>query len=351
MERPIRVLIVDDSVFMRVTIQRMLESDPEIEVVGTANNGKEALEMVKSLEPDVVTLDIEMPVMDGLVALKIIMEENPLPVIMLSSLTEEGAVQTIQALELGAVDFIPKKIQEGNTKIMEIRETLVQRVKASAGARPMPKGSRQIRRPEQKIRRTGDRPAGQVRVVAIGASTGGPSALQDVISYLPEDFPAAVLVVQHMPKGFTRAFAKRLNDLSEISVKEAEDGDEVLPGRALIAPAGMHLLVRRGRNGEKVVHLSEKPSDLPHRPSVDVMMRSVAEVYRESVVGVVMTGMGQDGMEGMKAIKEFQGRTLAQDRESCVVYGMPKAVVDSGAADKVVPLSRLAEKIVGVVEG
>lgn len=348
-EGPVRVLVVDDSLFMRVTIKRLLESDPLIQVVGVAQNGKEALQKVKELKPDLVTLDIEMPVMDGLSALSAIMQESPLPVLMLSSLTEEGAEASLRALELGAVDFIPKKIQQGRMGILEIREALIEKVRACAESRPLQsKDSRPMkahakRAPIREERRQ------NIEIVAIGASTGGPNALKDVIPSLPDDLQAAVLVVVHMPEGYTRAFAERLNRLSWLSVKEAEEGAKVLPGYVFIAPGGKHLVIRKNRNGDKVVHLSMEPADLPHRPSVDVMMHSVAEVYGDAVLGVTMTGMGQDGMEGMKTIKSSNGTTLAQDKDSSVVYGMPRAVAEAGAADEVVSLLFLGQRIIRLV--
>jgi len=346
----IRVLVVDDSFFMRVTVKRLLETDPEIQVVGLARDGMEALEKVHALNPDVVTLDIEMPVMDGLEALRIIMEERPLPVLMLSSVTQEGAVQTLQALDMGAVDFIPKRVQYMNTGIIGMRDTLIQKVRACAVSHPARKSKKRIFEPDVKKKWVDAGFEKAFQVVAIGASTGGPCALNDVIPYLPEDLPAAVLIVQHMPKGYTKALADRLSRISKITVKEAEDGEEIVPGRVLIAPAGENLSVIRNKQGRGVIRLFMGLDQSGFCPSVDVMMRSVAEVYKDRAVGILMTGMGHDGMEGMKAIKENLGKTMAQDQESCVVYGMPRSVVEIGIVDHIVPLSRLSERIVGCIE-
>ncbi|MEK6776440.1 MAG: chemotaxis response regulator protein-glutamate methylesterase [bacterium] len=335
---------------MRVTIKRLLEADPEIQVVGLARDGMEALEKINTLKPDVVTLDIDMPLMDGLETLRIIMEERPLPVLMLSSLTQEGAVQTLRALEMGAVDFIPKRAQQVNTGIIGMREVLIQKVKACAVSHPVPKTSKRIVGPLHKKHWADAGFDNAFQVVAIGASTGGPSALTEVIPYLPEDFPAAVLVVQHMPIGYTRAFADRLNKASRIPVKEAEEGDEVVPGRVLIAPAGEHLSVRRSREGKGVIRLSMEPESSSHRPSVDVMMCSAAEVYGDHMVGILMTGMGCDGMEGMKTIKQNRGKTMAQDKETCVVYGMPRSAIEIGVVDQIVPLCQISESIVDCIE-
>ncbi len=346
---PIRVLIVDDSVFMRMALRRMLESDPGVEVVGVAKDGVEALEKVEALQPDLVTLDIEMPRMDGLTALEKIMSRFSLPVIMISSHTQEGSRATLKALDLGAVDFIPKSVDGSLVGADAIEGALLQKVKACAASQVRPRWEEPPRRTPERKPVAGSSEAGPLDVVAIGASTGGPKALKEVISRLPGDFPAAVLIVQHMPPGFTRTFAERLNDISEVAVKEAEEGDAIVPGRVLVAPGGQHLLARVRAFGHPVVRLTEHPRNLAYRPSVDVMLCAVAEVFGPRALAVMMTGMGYDGREGMRAIKKFGGRTLAQNRESCVVFGMPGAAAAIGVVDQMVPLWRLSDVVVGVV--
>ncbi len=346
-DNPIRVLIVDDSSFIRVTFKKLLESDKLIKVVGMARNGLEAVAMVRTTRPDLVTLDIEMPVMDGLSALKRLMRDTPLPVIMISSHTKEGSVATLNALELGAVDFIPKRSDGIFAGINELQAVLIEKVKSCATYRPGPVSA--ILRPlPVKLDRRG---LGEIDVVAIGASTGGPRALLDVIPLLPREFAAAVLVVQHMPKGFTATFAERLNSKSHLSVKEAEDGDPIEPGRVLVAPGGLHLVAATGPQGSRVVHLSETPVGSLFCPSVDVMMGSVSAIYGRRVLAVIMTGMGCDGTQGMRIVKRHEGITLAQDKESCVVYGMPQAAAKVGVVDRTVTLSRLAQQIVDVAQG
>lgn len=341
----IKVLVVDDSAFMRKAISSMLSSDPEITVIGTARDGEEAIDQVLRLKPDVVTLDVEMPRMSGLDTLKVLMERAPLPVLMLSSLTTEGAKETLKALELGAVDFIPKNLEDLSLNIVKIEHDLVMKVKGVARKRIKRRAA-----PTEPLIPSGPRTySGKIAVVAIGVSTGGPKALQDVLPLFPENFPVPILVVQHMPKGFTGPFAERLNQLSRLKIKEAEDGEALRSGIAYIAPGGLHLRAVKRRVTEVNLELSDQPDDLLHRPSVDVMMLSVAESFSGRCVGVIMTGMGNDGLEGMRAIKNSGGKTIAQDEESCIVYGMPKAVVEAGIADKVVPLPNLAGEIVNMV--
>lgn len=345
----IKVLVVDDSAFMRKAISNMLSSDPGITVIGTARDGEEAIDQIPRLKPDVVTLDVEMPKMGGLETLKVIMARFPLPVLMLSSLTTEGAHETLKALELGALDFIPKNLEDLSLNIIKIQEDLVAKVKAIARqklkVRPASSGIH-----HQPVTPSGPRLySGKVALIAIGVSTGGPKALQDVLPLFPADFPLPILVVQHMPKGFTGPFAERLNQLSKLSVKEAEHGELIKAGTAYIAPGGLHMKAIRKKITEASIELTELPAQLLHKPSVDVMMLSVAESFSGRCLGAIMTGMGSDGLEGMKAIKKGGGKTVAQDEESCVVYGMPKAVVDAGIADKVVPLSKMTVEIINMV--
>ena len=347
----IRVLIVDDSAFMRNALTKMLSSDPEITIVGTAWNGLDAIEKVAELKPDLVTMDIEMPRMDGIEALRRIMATNPVPVIMVSSITTEGAQATLDALDLGAVDFVPKNLSDLSVNIVKVREILIEKVKQIG--RRVPGRRRPVRTapapaasaPPRSVYRTERR----IGIVAIATSTGGPKALQEVLPKLPKDLSVPVIVVQHMPPAFTGPFALRLNEICGLKVKEAEEGEPLRPGVVLVAPGRGHLSVRRGRPGEYVVTVSENRPDLIYRPSADVMMSSVAEMYPGRALGVILTGMGNDGEKGMRAIKSSGGRTIAQDEETCVVYGMPRAVVEAGLGDKVVPLWEVAGEIVNAV--
>jgi two-component system chemotaxis response regulator CheB len=336
---------------MRKVIANMLSADSRISVVGTARNGDEALAQVKALKPDVMTLDIEMPGLNGLDVLRHVMKEMPLPVIMVSSLTEEGAKETLTALDLGAVDYIPKHLQGSVVNIVTIQQDLIEKVVMAQKVGPKLARVRQRASREQPVspivHLAGSSGRGN-RMVAIGCSTGGPKALQEILPLFPKDFPAPILVVQHMPKFFVGPFAERLNELSQIEVREAVEGDVLRPGLALIAPGGVQMKVARRNTLETVVQLSAEPVTL-HMPSVDVMMMSAAQIYPERVIGVILTGMGHDGMEGMAAIKKANGRTIAQDEATSIVYGMPKAVVDSGTADKIVPLEKIAGEIANMV--
>lgn len=348
MVNPIKVLVVDDSAFIRKTIAGLLNSEPGIHVVGEGTDGEDAVEKVKTLMPDIVTMDIEMPRMNGLEALKIIMKERPVPVIMVSSLTEDGAKATMKALEYGAIDYIPKNLSSNITNIVNIKNDLIEKIKIFGRRRfDVKRIARDIRGVPPIVRSS---PAGlnKIKVVIVGASTGGPKALQDVIPRLPKDFPCGVIIVQHMLPVFTSSFAERMKELSPMEVKEAQDGDVVTPGLALVAPGGSHLRVRKWPNGECRIKLSKEPPML-HMPSVDVAMESVAQAFSEHALGVIMTGMGQDGKEGMRAIKGVKGKTIAQDEASSVIFGMPKAAIESGCIDKIVALENMAEEIIGML--
>ncbi len=353
----VKVLIVDDSAFMRNALTSMLASDPEISIVGTARDGLEAIEKVVSLRPDVVTMDVEMPRMDGITALKHIMEKAPVPVIMVSSLTNEGAKVTLDALDLGAVDFIPKNLSELSVNIVKIKEVLLDKIKQIARRGPMRRITRPIDKAsiEAKVRElklavpqraTGER---KTSVVAIGTSTGGPRALQEIITVLPKDFPVPIVIAQHMPPNFTGPFAERLNQLSNIEVKEAEEGDQLRPGLALLAPGRGHMKVVKKRTLESVVTISENREEFIYRPSVDALILSIAECYPGRALGVILTGMGNDGLKGLTELKRTGGRVFAQNELTCVVYGMPKAVVDAGLADKVLSLEEMAGEIINAV--
>lgn len=341
----IRVLVADDSAFMRTALTRMIESDAQLKVVGAAHNGVETLQMAAALHPDVITLDVEMPRMNGLETLQRLMEENPVPVIMVSSLTQAGAEATLEAFDLGAVDCLPKQLSYASLDIIKIREQLIAKIKAAAGSRP-----RRAKRPDsqppvaRKLEAMRGVPAPSV--IAIGTSTGGPGALRQIIPALPADLPVGVLVVQHMPPGFTGPLAKRLDSVSNVKVSEATDEHPVEPGEVLIAPAGFQMTAYRRAPGRYSVRIGSVPADTLHIPSVDVMMLSVAEAYGALAMGVILTGMGNDGLKGMTAIHEKGGMTLGQDQASCVVYGMPRVCAERNVLRRVAPLTQISEEMV-----
>lgn len=345
----IRVVVVDDSAFMRKAIGSMLDNDPDITVVGTARNGREGVDLVRELNPDVVTMDMEMPVMDGLTALKRIMMEMPRPVIMISSLTVEGAEATLKALDAGAVDFLPKKLSRVSLEIIKIEEDLRAKVKAVARRGTLRPVRPPRAAPAPRAVRSGTG-RGPRNVVAIGVSTGGPPAVQSILSELPADFPACILIAQHMPKAFTGPFAKRLDSLSPLRISEAADGDVLEAGRVYVAPGGSHLRVRR-KGARLEVEVSAEPSAALYKPSVNELMGSVAEIVGARALGVMLTGMGNDGLEGARKLKDSGGRLLAQSDASCVVYGMPKAVVDAGLVDEIVDLGEIAAHLQAEVAG
>ncbi|NOX18494.1 MAG: chemotaxis response regulator protein-glutamate methylesterase [Chlorobi bacterium] len=344
----IRILIVDDSAFMRKSLSIMLGSDPDIEIVDTARDGLDGYEKAVKLKPDVVTLDIEMPRMDGLTALKKIMKDAPTSVIMVSSLTTEGAEATLSAMESGAVDFIAKEMSFVSVNIAGIKAELVGKVKAIVkqkrfksrlsrihSAAALGKTTASASAPKGKLPQMG------YKAVALGISTGGPLSLQKVIPHISEKIRTPIFIVQHMPPKFTRSLADRLNNMSKVNVKEAENGETVKSGTVYIAPGGFHLNLKSGLGGEKRIIIAEEPSNTLHRPSVDVMMNSVIKEYGKFTLGVIMTGMGHDGTEGVKELKKLGGHCLAQDEASCVVYGMPKSIVDAGLADQIAPLEKI----------
>lgn len=348
MANPIKVLVVDDSAFMRKTITGMLKSDPTIHVVGEAVDGVDAIQKVRTLVPDVITMDIEMPRLNGLDALKILMKEMPLPVIMISSLTEDGARETIKALEYGASDYIPKGLSGNITNIVNIKNELIEKVKLLGNRKIKIKGISENAMSISLSDRCLPQGKTKISIVVIGASTGGPKALQDVLPRLPKNFPCGVIVVQHMLPLFTASFAERMNELSQMEVKEAKDGDQIKPGIVLVAPGGSHLKVKRWPGDDAYIKLTKEPAML-HMPSVDIAMESVAHAFSDHVLGVIMTGMGQDGKDGIKAIRDAKGRTIAQNEETSVIFGMPKAAIESGCIDKIVPLGRMAEEIINML--
>ena len=344
--RKIRVLVVDDSAVMRKIIPGLLEKDSELEVVATAIDGDFAINKVEQLKPDVVTLDIDMPRMDGLTALNHIVEKHGIPVIMLSSLTTRGAALTMKALEMGAVDFIckPKAVSQ----IGDMSSELISKVKAAARSNSVPVS---VEPPVKKVvkKRAPSPPVFQSgRIVAIGASSGGPHALRYLLPRIPPDFGAGIVIVQHMPESFTAMFAQWLDEICDIEVREARDGDIASPGRALIAPGNAHLKIRKRPLGAEAV-LQKGSLVNGHMPSVDVLFKSVAEEYASQALAVLMTGMGSDGAEGLGRIKQSGGRTVAQDKESSAIFGMPRVAIEKGYADRVVPLAEMSALLISAI--
>jgi two-component system, chemotaxis family, protein-glutamate methylesterase/glutaminase len=342
MTRSVRVLVVDDSALMRKLIPQILQADNSIEVVGTAMDGNFGLKKIEELKPQVITLDLEMPGMGGLDMLKEIMRRYRLPVIVVSSHSTQGATVTLKALSLGAFDFVAKP-NDVHARMPEIARELIAKIKAAAQSRGVqltPATSNL--RPSDKVRLDSKKQA--TRIVAIGISTGGPQALQYVLSQLPGDFPGSIVVVQHMPEGFTEMFARRLDESCSIRVKEAQSGDLLLAGRVLICPGSRHIKVKRLPLGDIVV-LSDDPRVNGHRPSADVLFKSLADEFKNKGIAVIMTGMGEDGALGLGIVKAAGGMTLAQSEESCVVYGMPKAAIERGFAMRIVALDALANTL------
>lgn len=341
----IRVLVVDDSALMRKIISDMLSDSPDIEVIARATNGEEAIEKVTRLMPDVVTMDIEMPVLDGLHALGYIMSECPTPVIMLS--TESSADVTMTAFQYGAVDFIQKPTGNIIPDLSSIKEELIKKVKAAAGVKTIRLGYMEIKT-ITKIPEPFALPRKSRKIIVIGASTGGPRALQQIIPLLPSSLDASILVVQHMPAGFTKSLAERLNMQSMIRVREAKDGDIVEPGVILVAPGDFHMVVKQQKQNGKIVEviaLNKEQKVQGVRPSIDVLLNSVASVYGSDALGVILTGMGSDGCLGIRNLKKAGGKAIAEEESTCVVYGMPRAVIEHDLADFILPINRIAEGI------
>jgi len=352
----IRVMIVDDSGFFRRRVKEILEEDPMLTVVGDAANGQEAIDKLAELKPDVITMDIEMPVMDGIKATRKIMEVNPTPIVMFSSLTTDGAKATLDALDAGALDFLPKRFEDISKDRDEAKKLLCQRVRAIAqkkhslnkttpgtsAAKPVSTITSAAPATKAPVR-IGK--SGGIDLVAIGTSTGGPLALQSVLVDLPANFSKPIVMIQHMPATFTPAFAKRLDQLCKISVKEAEDGDKLLPGVALLAPGGMQMLIE-GRAGSAVIRIIESEPSLTYKPSVDITFRSINKVFPAKTLAIILTGMGADGREGARTLKAQGSEIWAQDEESSVVYGMPAAIVDAGLADNILSLNDFSQAII-----
>jgi len=374
----IRVLVVDDSSFFRRRLTEILAADTELLVVGTANNGKEAVEKAAELKPDVITMDVEMPIMDGIQAVREILKNQRVPILMFSSLTHAGAKATLDALDAGAVDFLPKKFEDIARDKGEAIEVLRQRVKAVARrrlfvrpatavapspARPAPSAlartplaraellrSTERTEPVEAANTAHFRPSGkQYKLVAIGTSTGGPVALQTIITALPANFPLPIVLVQHMPAAFTGAFASRLNSLSKIEVKEAADGDILRPGVAYLAPGGKQMLVEGSDSQAKLRIKDDDSPRITFKPSVDITFGTAAKVFNDKVLAIVLTGMGSDGRDGCRLLKQFGSKIWSQDEASCVVYGMPQAVTTAGLTDLEVTLADVASKMIAEV--
>ena len=341
MSERIKVLVVDDSALMRKLIPAILARDAAIEVVGTAMDGAFALKKIQELRPDVVTLDLEMPRMDGMETLRLIMKSAPVPVILFSTHSKEGAYSTFKALALGAVDFVAKPQDAAVGHLDAIADQLIEKIKVAKRAAGHRLPPAVVSESPVGLKKKPGLAVPPNRIIAIGISTGGPNALQFMLSQLPADFPSSILIVQHMPEGFTEMFARRLDECSALDVHEARSGDLLLAGRVLLCPGNRHMMVRRMPRGEMVVLNDAAPVN-GHRPSVDVLFHSVAQEFGLTGVGVLMTGMGDDGAAGLGAIKAAGGMTIAQSEESCVVSGMPRAAITKGYANRIVPLDGLA---------
>jgi two-component system chemotaxis response regulator CheB len=345
--RRARVLIVDDSAFMRSALSRMIASEADLVVAGTASCASEALEKIASLDPDVVTLDVAMPGLDGLGTLRVIMQQFPRPVIMVSAATEKDAETTFAALSAGAFDYIPKQLSPTSLEITHIRSDLIAKIHAAVQSRMAHLEASPSRKPPAAAPLDNrDLQSVSPAVVAIGVSTGGPKALEQILPHFPANFPLPILIVQHMPIGFTGPFAQRLNTLCSIAVHEAKQREIIQPCVAYIAPAGLHMrVVNRVSDAKTILCLERQPEDSLHIPSVDVLMNSVAELFKNRALGVIMTGMGSDGAAGISAIYRQGGLTIGQDERTCAVYGMPRVCAERGILTRIVPLEDIPDQI------
>ncbi|WP_172251167.1 protein-glutamate methylesterase/protein-glutamine glutaminase [Saccharibacillus deserti] len=339
------VLIVDDSAFMRRAITLLFEADPDFFIAGIARNGREAIEKIKRLKPDLVTMDVEMPEMDGIAALAQIMEDHPVPVVMLSVQTDHGTEATIRALQLGAVDFFLKDRLVHEPDRSEVVADFLERVKSAAGAKISRPGSGEPA-PQSAEERPKAARTQAADLLVIGCSTGGPSALQSILPHFPEDFPIPVVVIQHMPPGFTKPLADRFNNLCALEIREAEDGDVLKPGTAYVAPAGFQTITERKADGSMQLRIrSDLAPKALYKPSIDVTLASAAPLFGSRLVVAILTGMGVDGTAGCRDVKNLKGRVIAESEESCVVYGMPKSVYEAGLVDRQVPLSQIYARL------
>jgi len=346
----VRVLVVDDSGFFRRRVTEILSEDNHIEVVDTAKNGADAINKVSEFKPDVITMDIEMPVMDGITSVRHIMKSMPTPILMFSSLTTEGAQATLDALEAGALDFLPKRFEDISSDRKDAKRVLCARIRALAarGLRPPSKNIPKSASTTNRSVNGKEICKGDFKLVAIGTSTGGPVALQKVLTRLPADFPLPLLLIQHMPGSFTSAFAERLNGLCNIIVKEAEDGDALKPGTALLAPGGCQMLLEK-RGASSVVRIREGNEGENYRPCVDLTFNTMAKVFPGKVLALVLTGMGADGREGARALKDTGSSVWAQDEASSIIFGMPGAIVEAGLADQVLALPDIGPSLMKCV--
>jgi len=334
----VRVLVVDDSAYVRKVIRQMLSRSPFIEVVGAARDGKEALEMTAELNPDVITCDLIMPELDGVAFIREQMTRRPVPMVIVSVASESGEL-VLSALDAGAVDFVQKPTALATDRLLEIADDLIEKVKGAAGARPI------VARVAPTPALVRSVPSNTFDIVVIGISTGGPQALKTLIPKLPSTFPVPIAIVLHMPVGYTELYARKLDERSHLTVVEAQGAEQIAAGRVYIAPAGRHLTLRRSPTGQVTTHLDVRPIDAPYRPSVDALFQSAAEVYGARVLGIVMTGMGSDGREGAAWIKAKGGTVLTEAEQSCVVYGMPRSIVEAGLSDGAVALDRMVDAL------
>lgn len=342
---------MDDSAFMRRIIRQMIESDPELEVVGMARDGKEGVDMTLTLEPDVVTMDIEIPRMDWLTATAVIMDKFPTPIIIISSLSVEGAKATFDALDKGAIDYIGKNLVDSALDVIKIQNELISKIRGIAKKKSRliaMRGAAGTKAVAPHYIKTSFATQ-KIGMVAIGASTGGPRAIQEILSRLPKELTTPFVVSVHMPKAFTGAFAERINSLCVLNVKEAEDGEGLKQGSVLVSPGGVQTRIRKRGITDFYVELRDDPFNAIYKPCIDITITSVADAFPGRSMGVILTGMGHDGLEGMRQIKAKGGKTIAQNEETCTVYGMPKAVVDAGLADKVAPIEAIAGEIVNMI--
>ena len=354
----VKVLVVDDSRFYRNRLCEILESNQDIQVVGNAENGKEAIDKVLSLNPDVITMDIEMPVMDGITAVREIMKKRPTPILMFSSLTDHGAQATLEALEAGAVDFLLKRLDKLSYKQSQFSRDFIDKVlvlgrsselfakralrktsvlpRYESSQKPVAPGETSVAKSELRLER--------YKILVIGASTGGPVAVQSIVTELPGEFSMPILIVQHMPAAFTGPFARRLNAMSKLDIKEAEDGDVLAPHRAYVAPGSRQMYL--DNNGSKtVIRIRDSSEGELYKPSLDITYQSVSEIYGNSALAIILTGMGADGREGAKHLKKVGSAIWAQDEHTCVVFGMPHAVIEAGLADRVLPINDMAHEL------
>ena len=338
--RIVRALVVDDSAFARKVVREILSSSPFIDVVGVARDGREALELTAELNPDIVICDLLMPNLDGVGFVRAQMARQPLPILVLTAAPQD-AEKVIDALSAGAVDLVLKPTALATEELRLVREQLIEKVKAAVGVPVDHLLERIVSAPAATLARE----ASKADVVVLGISTGGPQALRQMLPLLPADFPVPIAMVLHMPVGYTALYAEKLNEICQLEVREAKEGDVLRPGLALLAPAGRHLQFRRLRDGQVNAQLSLQPLEKAHRPSVDVLFRSAAEVYRERVLAIVMTGMGEDGKEGAAWVKAQGGTVLTEAEKSCIIYGMPRSVVEAGLSDASFPLVDMAQAI------